>query len=313
MKNALHPGPEASARVRPRLAGLLTLLSPLVGLLYLGRPRLALLAQSLVLGWQALLWLGPTSAGTVAATFGLGLAGGLLTPLGFAIWAVAQARRHPWVPRRPWRRWYALVAAGVAAILLSPGTWLGQPFSSHTIPAESMAPAVVPGDWLVAESPRRPFAAAPKPGDLVIFPLPRDPSQTYGKRLIGVAGDEIQMRGGVLHVNGAPVRRERLPDWVPPPRPAAPGPAPLQAWRETLPNGSSYVVVEQGDYGPLDNTAAYRVPLVRSSSWATPGTTRWTAASCVPSASCRPTASRAGSCSSPGRPAASARSTDGSG
>lgn len=256
----IQTAPETAARIESTLAGLLTLISPPVGLLYLGRPGLAVLGSLLMLGWGALLWLGPASPPGVAATLGLGLVGGTLTWLGLAVWAVLLARRHPWAPRRPWRRWYALLAVFVAEVMLSPCTWLGLPFQTYSMATGSMAPALLEGDRLVVESRDRPFAAAPVPGDVVVFPLPRDPSQTYTKRLVAVAGDEVQMRSGVLHVNRVPVRREPLPGWAPPPGLAGPGQPPVQAWSETLPNGRSHVILEQGDNGPLDNTRAYRVP-----------------------------------------------------
>lgn len=41
--------------------------------------------------------------------------------------------------------------------------------------------------------------------DVVIFPAPTDPEKLYVKRVIGVAGDEIEMRDDVLYLNGAPV------------------------------------------------------------------------------------------------------------
>jgi signal peptidase I len=51
------------------------------------------------------------------------------------------------------------------------------------------------------------FGQAPERGDVVVFRLPREPSTTYVKRLIGLPGDRIQMRTGRLYINDAMVPR----------------------------------------------------------------------------------------------------------
>ena len=65
----------------------------------------------------------------------------------------------------------------------------------------------------------------------IVFRLPRDDSTDYIKRLIGLPGDRIQMIDGLLHINGQPVKRERLPDWVDEDHRQN-----VKRWRETLPD-----------------------------------------------------------------------------
>jgi signal peptidase I len=36
-------------------------------------------------------------------------------------------------------------------------------------------------------------------GDIVVFHFPLDPSKSYVKRIVGLPGDEVEMREGVLH------------------------------------------------------------------------------------------------------------------
>src|SRR5260221_759948 len=95
----------------------------------------------------------------------------------------------------------------------------------YRVPSPSMVPTLLIGDELIASkfaygygkysSPiglmpdfsGRLFGAAPERGDVVVFRLPRDPSTTYVKRLIGLPGDRIQMRAGRLYINDVLVPR----------------------------------------------------------------------------------------------------------
>src|SRR5439155_2430750 len=43
------------------------------------------------------------------------------------------------------------------------------------------------------------------PGDIVVFRYPRDPSKSFIKRVIGVAGDRIRIDSGQVYVNGKPL------------------------------------------------------------------------------------------------------------
>jgi signal peptidase I len=90
---------------------------------------------------------------------------------------------------------------------------------------------------------------------VVVFALPRDPSTDYVKRLIGLPGDRIQVIGGLLHINGVPVKRERIGDFVDDEDGRA-----VRRWRETLPNGVTYAVLDLQDNSFLDDTQEYVVP-----------------------------------------------------
>src|SRR6476620_3391970 len=125
-------------------------------------------------------------------------------------------------------------------------TFLFQPFN---IPSGSMKATLLVGDYLFVSkysygyshyslpfSPPifsgRIWATEPTRGDVVVFRLPKDDSTDYIKRVIGLPGDKIQMIQGVLHINGQPVKRERMEDYVD----TEDGPAVrVKRWRETLP------------------------------------------------------------------------------
>ena len=149
-------------------------------------------------------------------------------------------------------------------------------FTSFSIPSESMMPRLLEGDYLFsakwpygysqASMPfdlplipeGRVFGSVPERGDIVIFKHPVDRSD-YVKRVIGLPGDQVQMVNGVVHLNGVPVKKEKVADFVIPVRPNK-GCARVRfterqadghvcrypQFRETLPNGVSYNVLDFG-------------------------------------------------------------------
>jgi len=145
-------------------------------------------------------------------------------------------------------------------------------FQSFSIPAASMVPTLQIGDYIFVSkyaygythfslpfSPPlfagRVLPAEPQRGDVVVFRLPKDATTDYVKRIVGLPGDRIQMKDGVLIINGVPVQRERVDDFIDEENGEA-----IRRWRETLPNGVSYFALDIQDNGFLDNTQIYTVP-----------------------------------------------------
>jgi signal peptidase I len=158
----------------------------------------------------------------------------------------------------------------LAVIALLIRTFVFQPFDT---PSNSMAPTLVVGDeFFVAKfaygysrysfpfSPAlfsgRVLGAKPAYGDVVVFRLPKDASTDYVKRVVGLPGDRVQMKGGQLYINGKAVEREQVfaDD-------ACPGSADeAKRWSERLPNGVTHETLDCIENGFYDDTPEYRVP-----------------------------------------------------
>ncbi|MBN9431892.1 MAG: signal peptidase I [Bosea sp.] len=162
-----------------------------------------------------------------------------------------------------------IVQALILALIVR--TFLFQPF---TIPSGSMKDTLLVGDYLFVSkyaygysryslpfSPDifsgRIWAEPPTRGDVAVFKLPRDPSVDYIKRVIGLPGDKIQMIDGVLQINGTPVPKVKIDDYV---TTDEFGETRVARYRETLPNGVSYEVLDLDPHSFSDNTPVFEVP-----------------------------------------------------
>jgi signal peptidase I len=103
-------------------------------------------------------------------------------------------------------------AVGVALLLRS------FVLEAFKIPSGSMIPSLAIGDQIFVNKYiyglRIPFTAirlvefaAPKRGEVIVFICPVEPHEDYIKRVIGVAGDEVMVRGGTIFINGEAVQR----------------------------------------------------------------------------------------------------------
>jgi signal peptidase I len=161
---------------------------------------------------------------------------------------------------------YALLIALVLRVIF---------FQPFTIPSASMEPNLYEGDYVIVSkysygyskhsipfSPPlfegRLLGQQAKRGDVVVFKLPSDGHTDYIKRVIGLPGDRVQMRAGLLYINDKLVVREPL--------------APVRTdvgygmirevarYQERLESGRTFVTQDMGVDGELDNTDVFVVP-----------------------------------------------------
>jgi len=164
---------------------------------------------------------------------------------------------------------YAVIIAMVVRTVLI------EPFS---IPSRSMLPTLLVGDYLFVSKfsygyskHSLPFSVSlfsgrimfrePKRGDVAVFKKPTDNRTDYIKRIIGLPGDRIQVSGGRLHINGKVVPRRLMGRYIDVKHDYGGARERYVSYRESLPNGVSYVILERSDNAPfVDNTEVYVVP-----------------------------------------------------
>ena len=164
-------------------------------------------------------------------------------------------------------------------------------FAPFYIPSESMVPRLINGDYLLlAKWPygysqrslpfgvpllpeKRIIASNPERGDVVVFKAPAHGDQDWIKRVIGLPGDTVQMKGGQLWLNNQAVPKVRIADFEVAVSPNtrcyssqfmaknAEGADVCRYPRftETLPGGTSYEVLDLGAH-PKDDTDPFIVP-----------------------------------------------------
>jgi len=92
-------------------------------------------------------------------------------------------------------------------------TWGGREYiyGAFVIPVRSMSPNFLAGDRILVNK-RRLREGFPERGDVVVFRTPpSEPGRVWIKRVIGVSGDQVVIKGSVVEVNGKKLERERVP------------------------------------------------------------------------------------------------------
>lgn len=161
---------------------------------------------------------------------------------------------------------YALLIAVIIRALL---------FQPFFIPSSSMESSLLIGDYLFVSKysygysrHSLPFSpplfsgriagVQPERGDVVVFKQPTDNRTDFIKRVIGLPGDKIEMRHGILYINDREVPRMRVDDFIEPD--AFGNVRRVLRYKETLPNGVSYLTLDRIRESAWDNAGPYLVP-----------------------------------------------------
>lgn len=162
-----------------------------------------------------------------------------------------------------------LFIAGLIAISFR--SVIAEPFN---IPSGSMIPTLLVGDYLfvskfsygysrhsfpfsAAPISNRVMASTPERGDVAVFRLPSNVSVDYIKRVVGLPGDRIQVKRGILHINGQAVERRLVGNGN-----ITSGQSSLvtQRYEEVFPDGHRHIIQEVSDNQIFDNTPEFTVP-----------------------------------------------------
>lgn len=193
---------------KPWLAALLSFLCPGLGQLYNGNVRFALTAP--LVG----------SAVTLATAIYLfdslnkllfALVLGFIFDIVYAVQAYREAKFLGEVKMgRAQSYWvYAVFTVVLYGLPDGYGLFFPERFLSFQIPSESMVPNLLIGDRLVADGWAY-WKKEPNRGDVVVFKYPRDESIVYVKRLVGLPGDKVELKDGVLFINDQEMKQAKL-------------------------------------------------------------------------------------------------------
>ena len=150
-------------------------------------------------------------------------------------------------------------------------SFLFEPFS---IPSGSMIPTLKVGDYLFVSKYSYgysrysfplgiiPFSgrigeSIPERGDVIVFRKPGQEHVDYIKRLVGLPGDEIYVKDGILHINGEAVTRTVVEGAE---IDAGPFRKNAKVYKEVLPEGYEHIIQEYSDNDGMDNTPPVTVP-----------------------------------------------------
>jgi len=157
-----------------------------------------------------------------------------------------------------------LIAVGIRTVAFEP----------FNIPSGSMIPTLLVGDYLFVSKysygysrfslPMSPplftgriLGRLPKRGDVAVFKLPRDDTTDYIKRIVGLPGDTVQMKSGLLYINDKLVPRIPQGYYVTDDTGVR---TQVKLYQENLPGGKKHDIIKEYDQGGLNDTQKFVIP-----------------------------------------------------
>lgn len=227
---------------KPWAAALVAFVDPFIGMLYLGRGAIAFLYFGVELAaFLAVMYMLPNGLFGPSPQAVLGIIFLPIRLTGTVHAFILAQRRTSGMPQQWYARWYVIVLTAFALPVLGGGlrTYFFEPF--HLVGA-SMAPTLNTADN-VGVSKIAYNRVDPKRGDVILLYVPN--GKRFVRRIVGMTGDHIQVKDGVLFINDTAVRMQRVND---------------HEYVETLPEGKSYHIFDMVAAGPGNSSLNYVVP-----------------------------------------------------
>ena len=160
--------------------------------------------------------------------------------------------------------WAIFIALIIRSFILEP----------FNIPSGSMKPTLLIGDFLFVKkwsygyskhslpfSPpiinNRIFKKSPQRGDVVVFKTPSDNKTDYIKRIIGITGDKIQMKNGVVYLNNEPLSKIQISNFIDEDKFG--NVKEIEQFQETI-DKKTFNTIDLVKNGIVDNTGIFIVP-----------------------------------------------------
>ena len=147
-------------------------------------------------------------------------------------------------------------------------------FEPFNIPSGSMKPNLLVGDFIFVSKysygfskhslpfsipliPGKIFSNTPERGDVVVFKTPENNRTDYIKRVIGLPGDKIEIKNGIIFINGSEILRKKLNDFIDTDNKTSN--KRVRMYNEYFFN-KEINILDITDYGIADNTQLFNVP-----------------------------------------------------
>ncbi len=227
------------------------------GYLYVGRPRRYFASIVFYLLIIAMLFLVPGTVLSQPVLFLAMICMVLAVLLGMTIDQIRLSIKQPRYGLRWYNRWWIYAGCFFVMMVVTYvpdmlGGQAAQTVRTFSIPSRSGLPALQVGDVISVNNDAY-RTQKPARGDIVVFTTPRNKSITWIKRVIGLPGDQVQLKDGRVFINGTQLKQEAAGTFTPA------GQKPIAQFREYVSPNRSYLTLDSASTA-ADNTRRFTVP-----------------------------------------------------